>query len=149
MIKLGEEKLKEYIRSIGLYQNKAKNVIKLSEKIIADHNGEIPNDFDYLITLPGVGRKTANVFLNSAFNSNNIGVDTHVYRVSNRLGLVKSKNADNTERQLNKKIPTEYKHNAHHWLVLHGRYICKAQKPKCDICKLVDICKYFKTLDKK
>ena len=141
MIKLGEDGLKKYINVIGLYNQKAKNVIALSRILIDKFSGKIPKDLDLLQSLPGVGRKTANVVLNCAFGFDNIGVDTHVFRVSNRIGIVKSDNFLKVEQGLLKKIPKEYKKYAHHWLILHGRYICIARKPKCQICQINDFCK--------
>jgi len=141
MIKLGEDRLKKHINTIGLYNQKAKNVIALSQILIDKFSGKTPKDLDLLQSLPGVGRKTANVVLNCAFGFDNIGVDTHVFRVSNRIGLVKSDNLLKVEQGLLKKIPKEYKKYAHHWLILHGRYICIARKPKCQICQINDFCK--------
>jgi endonuclease-3 len=138
---LGEEKLKSYIKTIGLYNSKAKNIISLSKKLI-DANYIIPNDVTELQKLPGVGRKTANVFLNCARKQPLIGVDTHVERVSNRIGIVKAKNALEIEKQLHKKIPNHWKLHAHHWLILHGRYICKARKPDCQNCNIISFCSY-------
>lgn len=142
MVKLGEEKLKEYIKTIGLYNTKAKNVIKMSQELVEKHGSEVPDDFDKLIKLPGVGRKTANVFLNVAFDKNTIGVDTHVHRVSNRLGIVKTDKSEQTETELNKKIPEKWKRYVNHWMVLHGRYVCKSQKPKCSECCICDLCEF-------
>ncbi len=143
MIILGEDKLKEHIKSIGLYNEKAKNIIALSRKIIEDKLNDIPCDFQYLLSLPGVGRKSANVILNSAFGKPTVGVDTHVFRVSNRLGLTKARNVLQTEKQLLDSIPKQFLQKAHHWLVLHGRYICKAKKPMCDTCYINDLCCYY------
>ena len=140
---LGEENLKTYIKTIGLYNSKAKNIIALSKKLI-DMNNVIPNDLTELQKLPGVGRKTANVFLNCARKQPLIGVDTHVERVSNRIGIVNAKNPLETEKKLTKKIPNQWKLHAHHWLILHGRYICKARKPECNNCMIIDLCKYKK-----
>ncbi len=140
MLKLGEAGLKNYIKTIGLFNSKAKNVIALSEKLITEFDGKIPADLDKLQSLAGVGRKTANVFLNCAYGFETMGVDTHVHRVSNRLGLVKAKNVVETEKQLLKNIPKPYKKDAHHWLILHGRYICKARKPLCGDCPVFDLC---------
>ncbi len=142
MLKLGEEKLKSYIKNIGLYNAKAKNIIKLSETLIEKYNSKIPKDFEALKGLAGVGTKTANVFLNCFYNEPVIAVDTHVFRVANRIGLVKTKNADDTAEKLNKIIPKEYKLYAHHWLILHGRYICKARKPDCKKCLINKFCKF-------
>ena len=140
---LGEENLKTYIKTIGLYNSKAKNIIALSKKLI-EMNNVIPNDLNELQKLPGVGRKTANVFLNCARKQPLIGVDTHVERVSNRIGIVNAKNTLETEKKLTKKIPNQWKLHAHHWLILHGRYICKARKPECNNCMIIDLCKYKK-----
>ena len=140
---LGEEKLKTYIKTIGLYNSKAKNIIVLSKKLI-EMNNVIPNDLNELQKLPGVGRKTANVFLNCARKQPLIGVDTHVERVSNRIGIINAKNPLETEKKLTKKIPNQWKLHAHHWLILHGRYICKARKPECSNCMIIDLCKYKK-----
>ncbi|MBL6785076.1 MAG: endonuclease III [Rickettsiales bacterium] len=142
ILALGESGLKSYIKTIGLYNSKAKNVILLCEKLINEYNSVIPKDLTELQKLPGVGRKTANVFLNCAYGMLTMGVDTHVFRVSNRLGLTKAKNTLESEKQLLKKIPDKYKLHAHHWLILHGRYICKARKPICNICKINQICKF-------
>ena len=143
MILLGEEGLKKHIRTIGLFNSKAKNVITLSKILISNFNSIIPNSIEELQTLPGVGRKTALVFLNCARGFDTIGVDTHVHRVSNRLGLAKSTNVLDTEKQLAKKIPKKWRRNAHHWLILHGRYICKARKPECSKCDISNYCKLF------
>lgn len=154
MLKLGEEKLKSYINSIGLYNAKAKNIIKLSEILVKDFNSKIPDNLQDLQKLPGVGKKTANVVLNCGFGQNTIAVDTHVFRVANRIGLAKVgevKNAKNileTENQLLKKIPSRWQSHAHHWLILHGRYVCVARKPKCHICKIRDFCEFYKKISK-
>jgi endonuclease-3 len=142
MIKIGEEKLKKYINTIGLYNTKAKNVIALSNILIDKFDSKIPQDLDTLQTLPGVGRKTANVVLNCAFGFKTIGVDTHVFRVSNRIGLAKAKDVLKTEIALLKNIPEEWQQHAHHWLILHGRYTCTARNPKCQICIIKDLCKF-------
>jgi len=142
MLSLGEDNLKTYIKTIGLYNSKAKNVIQLSKILITHFNNQIPNSIEELQTLPGVGRKTANVFLNCARGSHTIGVDTHVERVSNRIGLVKTKNPLQTEKALLKSVPDIWKQHAHHWLILHGRYICKARKPLCEKCTIYNLCKY-------
>ncbi len=144
MLKLGEEGLKKHINRIGLYNGKAKNVIALSEILIKKFNSEIPQDLEILQTLPGVGRKTANVVLNCAFGKPTIAVDTHVFRVSNRIGFVNEKDVLKTELALLKKIPKKWMTHAHHWLILHGRYICQARKPKCDECKISEFCEFFK-----
>ena len=142
---LGEENLKKYIRTIGLYNTKAKNIIALCRVLIADYNSEVPNNFEELIKLPGVGRKTANVVLNCAHGLPTVAVDTHVFRVSKRLGLASGNNPDKVENELLKIIPTKWLKNAHHWLILHGRYICKARKPLCSVCPVRDYCKYYKS----
>ncbi|MCE3232139.1 MAG: nth [Rickettsiaceae bacterium] len=142
MVALGEEGLKGYIKTIGLFNGKAKNVIALSQALIEKYNSEVPHDFDALHSLPGVGVKTANVVLNCAFGDPTIAVDTHVFRVSNRLGLVKTKSPDSTGGPLLKVIPKKWQQHAHHWLILHGRYICKARKPLCSICPVVNYCEF-------
>jgi len=141
MLDLGEDRLKDYIKTIGLYNNKAKNVIKMSKILVDQHNGEIPQSRTALEALPGVGRKTANVVLNIAFEMNTIAVDTHVFRVANRLKLVESDKLLDVELGLEKKIPINYLYHAHHWLILHGRYICKARTPLCKDCKIAEYCK--------
>ncbi len=142
MLKLGEKKLKEYVRTIGLYNTKAKNIIRLSQMLIDQHGGEVPADRDILQTLPGVGRKTANVVLNIVFRQPTMAVDTHIFRVSNRTGLAPGTTPDKVEQKLEKVVPEGRKLNAHHWLILHGRYICKARKPDCPICIERDLCRY-------
>ena len=142
MVKLGEKKLVEHIKTIGLYRNKAKNVIGLSERLIADHGSEVPAKHDALVKLPGVGSKTANVVLNIAFGVPAIAVDTHIFRVSNRTGLAPGKNVDIVQKQLEKRTPDRFKLHAHHWLILHGRYVCKARKPDCPACGIADLCQY-------
>lgn len=142
MAALGEEGLIAHIKTIGLFRNKAKNVIALSRKLIDEHAGEVPADRDVLETLPGVGRKTANVVMNMAFGQPTMAVDTHVFRVANRIGLVKSRTPLDTERQLLKVIPPEHGIPAHHWLILHGRYVCKARKPECWRCPIADLCRF-------
>ena len=142
MIALGEKKLIGYIRTIGLYRNKAKNVIALSEKLVSDYSGEIPRDRDALETLPGVGRKTANVVMNVAFGDPTIAVDTHIFRVSNRTGLAPGKTPLDVELNLEKVVPDRFRRHAHHWLILHGRYVCKARKPECPACSIAQICKF-------
>lgn len=146
MLKLGEVKLKHYIKTIGLFNSKAKNIISLSQAIIEKHKGKVPTKIDDLIALAGVGNKTANVFLNCFYNVPTIAVDTHVFRLSNRLGLVNAKTADECAVKLNKIVPEEYKLYAHHWLILHGRYVCKARKPDCNNCVVNSFCKSFKKL---
>ena len=143
ILKLGLEGLKGFIKTIGLYNSKASNIIELCE-ILVQQNERIPNNFEELIQLPGVGRKTANVYLNAIHQMHNIGVDTHVARVSKRLGLTKSDKPKQIEKDLLNLIPTEFLNNAHNWIVLHGRYICTARKPKCEECFLSGNCEYFK-----
>ncbi len=134
----------EYIKSCSYPNNKAKNLVKMAQKLVSDFNGEVPSDMDSLLTIPGVGRKTANVILSVAFDLPAMAVDTHVFRVSNRIGLTSnSKNPLQTERELVKYIPEELLSKAHHWLILHGRYVCMARKPKCDECGITKWCKYY------
>jgi endonuclease-3 len=140
MLALGEDKVRDHIKTIGLFRNKAKNVIALSEKLVAEHGGEVPRDREALETLPGVGRKTANVVLNIAFGEPTLAVDTHVFRLAHRLDLSKGKTPLDVELDLVKIIPDEYMRHAHHWLILHGRYICQARKPLCDACVISDLC---------
>lgn len=142
MLALGEEALREHIKSIGLYRAKAKNVISLSEKLIREFGGQVPEDRDALETLPGVGRKTANVVMNIAFGWPTMAVDTHVLRVSNRIGLSNGKTPLAVEADLLAKVPPAYGLHAHHWLILHGRYVCKARKPACPVCLIRDICRF-------
>jgi endonuclease-3 len=142
MMELGEAELKKYISTIGLFNNKAKNIIKLSKELIQKHNSQVPNNFQKLLALSGVGQKTANVVLNCAFQIPTIAVDTHVFRVSNRIGFVKEKTPEKCEEALMKKIPKTWQNHAHHWLILHGRYICKARKPECQKCKIIDFCQF-------
>jgi endonuclease-3 len=146
MLDLGEEKLKKYISTIGLYNNKAKNIIILSEQLIKLHNSTVPNDFESLQNLAGVGQKTANVVLNCAFGAPTIAVDTHVFRVANRLGIVDETNPEKTEESLLKKIPKQFLFHAHHWMILHGRYICQARKPNCKNCQIEKFCKFDKKI---
>ncbi|KXF78892.1 endonuclease III [Paramesorhizobium deserti] len=141
MLALGEETLGGYIRTIGLWRNKAKNVIALSEALIRDHGGVVPGDRDALVKLPGVGRKTANVVLNMAFGQPTMAVDTHILRIGNRIGLAPGKTPDQVEKMLLRVVPDEYLLHAHHWLILHGRYVCKARKPECEKCVIADLCK--------
>jgi endonuclease-3 len=141
MLALGEARVGEYIRTIGLWRNKAKNVIALSQALIRDHGGEVPDNRDQLVELPGVGRKTANVVLNMAFGQHTMAVDTHIFRIGNRIGLAPGKTPEQVEAGLMKVIPDEYMRHAHHWLILHGRYVCKARKPDCPMCVIADICK--------
>ena len=140
MLALGEKKLGDHIKTIGLWRNKAKNVIALSKMLIDEFDGEIPQTREELEKLPGVGRKTANVVMNVAFGAPTIAVDTHIFRVSNRTGLAPGKNPLEVELGLEKITPPEFLQHAHHWLILHGRYICKARTPDCDACSLVDLC---------
>ncbi len=142
MLALGEAKVRDYIKTIGLYRNKAKNVIALSEKLIADFGGEVPADRDTLVTLPGVGRKTANVVLNIAFGQPTMAVDTHIFRLGNRTGMAPGKNVEEVEDKLVKRIPKKWMQHAHHWLILHGRYVCKARKPDCPECIVRELCRY-------
>ena len=142
MLDLGEKGLKDYINTIGLYNAKSKNIIALSEIIINQYNGTVPLDFNALVELPGVGRKSANVFLNTWLKLPSVAVDTHVFRVSNRIGLVNENNVLKTEYALLNVIPKKWLLCAHHWLVLHGRYICKSRKPLCNQCIVKDLCEY-------
>lgn len=144
MLDLGEEGLKAHIKTIGLFNSKAKNVIAMAEILVRDHGGEVPNDRDALTALPGVGRKTANVVLNCAFGAETFAVDTHIFRVGNRTGLAKGKTPLAVEQQLEKKVPQPFRVGAHHWLILHGRYVCKARTPECWRCGLVDLCGFRK-----
>jgi endonuclease-3 len=139
---LGVEGLKPYIRTIGLFNSKAENVIKTCRILIQEHGGEVPDDRNSLERLPGVGRKTANVVLNTAFGEPTIAVDTHIFRVANRTGLAKGKTPLEVELKLLKAVPEEYRHDAHHWLILHGRYTCKARKPNCPECIVRDLCSF-------
>ncbi len=140
MLALGEERLKGFIKTIGLFNTKAKNVIALSKILIEKYNGEVPADREKLQELPGVGRKTANVVLNIAFAQPTMAVDTHIFRLCNRTGLAPGKTPDAVEQALEKNVPERWKLHAHHWLILHGRYICKARKPDCPRCVLIDLC---------
>ena len=142
MLDLGEARLREAIRTIGLYRTKASNVIKLSAILIEQYGGVVPHDRAALESLPGVGRKTANVVLNTAFGEPTIAVDTHIFRVGNRTGMAPGKTPLEVELKLEKRVPPQYKQHAHHWLILHGRYICKARKPECPACPVVDLCGY-------
>jgi endonuclease-3 len=142
MVALGEEALKQHIKTIGLFNAKARNVIALSEKLVAEHHGEVPTDRDALVALPGVGRKTANVVLNCAFGAETFAVDTHVFRVSNRTGLAPGKTVEQVEARLEKRVPQPFRRHAHHWLILLGRYTCKARLPECWRCPVVDLCYY-------
>lgn len=142
MLKLGEESLIEYIKSIGLYRNKAKNIIALSQMLVDDFNGEVPDNRDDLVKLPGVGRKTANVVLNVVFNQPTMPVDTHLLRICPKIGLAEGNTPETVEASLVERIPKRYMNHAHHWLILHGRYVCTARSPKCDECIISDICKH-------
>jgi endonuclease III len=142
MVKLGEPRVRDLIKTIGLYRTKAKNVIALSKQLIAEHGGQVPADREALEALPGVGRKTANVVLNVAFGEPTIAVDTHIFRVSNRTGLAPGKTPLDVEQKLNVVVPDKYKLHAHHWLILHGRYVCTARKPRCETCIIADLCKW-------
>ena len=141
MLALGEDRVREEIRTIGLFKTKAKNVILLSEQLILDHGGEVPDDREALEKLPGVGRKTANVVLNIYFGHPTIAVDTHLFRLANRIGMAPGKTPLDVEKALEKVVPPEFGLHAHHWLILHGRYICKARKPECRRCVIYDLCK--------
>jgi endonuclease III len=142
MVALGEEGLRAHIKTIGLFNAKAKNVIALSEILIRDHGGEVPADRDELEALPGVGRKTANVVMNTAFGAETFAVDTHIFRVGNRTGLAKGKTPLAVEKQLDKHTPQPFRIGAHHWLILHGRYVCKARTPECWRCSVADLCSF-------
>lgn len=142
MVALGEEGIRNYIKTIGLFNAKAKNVHALSRKLVEEHGSKVPQTREELEQLPGVGRKTANVWLNCVLGEPTIAVDTHVFRVANRLGLVKTSNPLQTELALEKVIPNHWKRHAHHWLILHGRYVCKARKPECTRCLVNDLCQY-------
>lgn len=142
MLRLGEEGLKQHIRTIGLFNSKAKNVIALSEILVRDHGSIVPADRAALEALPGVGRKTANVVLNVAFGQPTIAVDTHIFRVGNRTGMARGKTPEEVERKLLRYVPAQWKQHAHHWLILHGRYVCKARKPDCPTCPVEDLCAF-------
>ncbi|MBJ7309669.1 endonuclease III [Rugamonas sp. CCM 8940] len=142
ILALGLDELMEYIRTIGLYKTKAKNVIATCQILLAQHGGEVPRDRASLEALPGVGRKTANVVMNTAFGEPTMAVDTHIFRVANRTGLAPGKNVDIVEQKLLKFVPKEFLHDAHHWLILHGRYTCMARKPSCWNCMVADLCDY-------
>jgi endonuclease III len=142
MLALGEERLRDYIRTIGLYRNKAKNVIALSQKLLTDFGGEVPRTRAEIESLPGAGRKTANVVLNMAYGEHTMAVDTHVFRVGNRTGLAPGKTPLEVELGLEKIIPSEFMRHAHHWLILHGRYTCLARKPRCEVCLINDLCRW-------
>ena len=142
MVALGEARIQNHIRTIGLYRTKAKNLVKLSQMLIAEHGGEVPRTREALQRLPGVGRKTANVVLNVAFGEPTIAVDTHIFRVGNRTGLARGKTPEVVEERLEKVVPARYKLHAHHWLILHGRYVCMARKPNCPGCIVRDLCAF-------
>ncbi len=142
MADLGEEGIAEQIKTIGLFRNKAKNTLALSRQLLERHAGEVPNDREALEALPGVGRKTANVVLNTIFGEPTMAVDTHIFRLSNRTGLAPGKDVLEVEKRLLRRIPKEYMRDAHHWLILHGRYVCVARKPKCGECIIRDLCLY-------
>jgi endonuclease-3 len=142
MVALGEDKVRDLIRTIGLFRTKAKNLIALSKKLISDHSGMVPPLREALEALPGVGRKTANVVLNVAFGAETIAVDTHIFRVGNRTGLAPGKNPLEVEMKLEERVPPAYRRHAHHWLILHGRYTCKAQRPLCEKCLINDLCRW-------
>lgn len=144
MVKLGVNGLKKYIKTIGLYNNKAKNIIAACEILLEKHGSQVPATREALEALPGVGRKTANVVLNTAFGEPTIAVDTHIFRLSNRTGIAPGKNVVEVEKKLLKFVPDEFKKDAHHWLILHGRYICVARKPRCGACVIIDLCEYKK-----
>ncbi|MBI1237992.1 MAG: endonuclease III [Alphaproteobacteria bacterium] len=142
MIALGEDRVRDMIKTIGLYRNKAKNVIALSQQLLTEHEGVVPRAREALEALPGVGRKTANVVLNAAFGEKTIAVDTHLFRVANRTGLAPGKTPIEVETRLMARVPDAFLQHAHHWLILHGRYTCVARKPKCEICPVADLCRY-------
>jgi len=142
MVALGEDTIRDHIKTIGLFRNKAKNVFALSQKIIDEFDGEVPQSRDALQSLPGVGRKTANVVMNEAFGEPTIAIDTHIFRVSNRTGMAPGKNPDAVEQKLLAITPDAFKKGAHHWLILHGRYVCKARKPDCPNCAIADLCRF-------
>jgi endonuclease-3 len=142
MVMLGEDKVRDLIKTIGLFRTKAKNVVELSRRLVAGHGGEVPRSREVLETLPGVGRKTANVVLNMAFGEPTIAVDTHIFRVGNRTGLAPGKTPFEVEQKLEQVVPDQYKRHAHHWLILHGRYTCVARKPRCEICLIADLCQW-------
>ena len=142
LLKLGEEKLREYVQRIGLYKTKARHIIQTCKLLLENHGGEVPHTREELEALPGVGRKTANVVLNTAFGQPTIAVDTHIFRVANRTGIAPGKTVLEVEHRLLKFVPDEFKHDAHHWLILHGRYVCQARKPKCGQCLIENLCEY-------
>lgn len=142
LLALGQEQLETYVKTIGLYRTKAKNLIAASRILVEQHGGEVPRERDALEALPGVGRKTANVVLNTAFGEPTIAVDTHIFRVANRTGIAPGKDVLEVENKLLKFVPEAYRKNAHHWLILHGRYVCKARQPDCPTCVIRDLCEY-------
>jgi endonuclease-3 len=142
MLALGEAGVAEIIKTIGLYRSKAKHLIGLCRQLLDKHGGHVPADREALEALPGVGRKTANVVLNTAFGQPTIAVDTHIFRVANRTGLARGRTVADVEKQLMKHVPAEFRHDAHHWLILHGRYVCQARKPRCGACIIADLCEY-------
>ena len=142
ILELGVKKLKKYIKTIGLYNTKAENIIKTCRLLVEEYDSEVPEDRESLESLPGVGRKTANVILNTAFGHPTIAVDTHIFRVSNRTGIAPGKDVLEVEKKLLKFVPDEFKKDAHHWLILHGRYTCVARKPKCDVCDIYEWCEW-------
>lgn len=142
LLDLSEDKLRDYIQRIGLYKTKARHIIQTCRILLEKHGGAVPQTREALETLPGVGRKTANVVLNTAFGQPTIAVDTHIFRVSNRTGLAPGKTMLEVEKKLLKVVPDQFKHDAHHWLILHGRYVCQARKPRCGMCRIVDLCDY-------
>lgn len=149
ILKLGIDGLKEYIKTIGLFNSKAENVIKTCHQLLEKHNGEVPQDRAALEALPGVGRKTANVILNTVFRQPVMAVDTHIFRLSNRTGLAKGKTVRAVEDKLMKVVPAEFMLDAHHWLILHGRYICTARKPKCEQCSVTHVCDYYRDIKRR
>lgn len=142
ILDLGEAGLREHVQRIGLYQTKSKHIIKMCRILLEQHNGQVPQTREALEALPGVGRKTANVMLNTAFGQPTIAVDTHIFRISNRIGLAPGKDVVEVEKKLMKFVPEEFKQDAHHWLILHGRYVCVARKPKCRECVIQDLCEF-------
>ncbi len=144
MLELGEDGLKDHIKTIGLFNSKAKNVIALSQILVDEHGGEVPDSRDELVKLPGVGRKTANVVLNCWFGQETFAVDTHIFRLSNRTGMAKGKTPEQVEAKLEKRVPQPFRRDSHHWMILHGRYVCKARQPECWRCKVVDLCSFRK-----
>ncbi|ANK11983.1 endonuclease III [Erythrobacter neustonensis] len=144
MLDLGEEGLKAHIKTIGLFNSKAKNVIAMSQILVDQHGGEVPDSRDELVKLPGVGRKTANVVLNCWFGQETFAVDTHIFRVGNRTGMAKGKTPEAVEAKLEKRVPTPFRRDSHHWMILHGRYVCKARQPECWRCTVVDLCSFRK-----